>query len=81
MVGGALGFVVLGERRDGERQEEDNPESCLVSIMQREYIVAMKRRDFVATVAAGLAATGVVAAQAPTPVKRNNRLKQRLHAH
>jgi len=36
----------------------------------------MKRRDFVTTVAAGLAATGTALAQAPTPVKRNNRIKQ-----
>jgi hypothetical protein len=36
----------------------------------------MKRRDFVTAMAAGVAATGIVEAQAPTPVKRKNRIKQ-----
>jgi len=40
----------------------------------------MKRRDFVTTLAAGLATSGVAAAQTPapavTPVKRKNRIKQ-----
>jgi hydroxypyruvate isomerase len=40
----------------------------------------MKRRDFVTSMAAGLAATGIASAQAPapaiTPVKRKNRIKQ-----
>jgi hydroxypyruvate isomerase len=36
----------------------------------------MKRRDFVTAMAAGVAATGIVEARAPTPVKRKNRIKQ-----
>jgi len=36
----------------------------------------MKRRDFVSSVAAGLAATRVASAQAPQPAKLKNRIKQ-----
>jgi len=36
----------------------------------------MNRRHFVTSMAAGMAATGIASAQAPTPVKRNNRIKQ-----
>jgi hydroxypyruvate isomerase len=36
----------------------------------------MNRRQFATTLAAGVTATGLASAQAPTPVKRNNRIKQ-----
>ena len=44
--------------------------------MQRGYIGTMKRRDFVTTLAAGVAAAGIAEAQAPNAVKRKNRIKQ-----